>query len=62
MRRFESGQSVWISPVTCGQQLIEDEATIMDDLGDGYIVLQHTEREDSCGMGHFVQDIEVLAI
>lgn len=39
---------------------MEDEATIVDDLGDGYIVLQETEREPSYGMGHFVQDIEVL--
>jgi hypothetical protein len=40
---------------------VEDEAVIVDDLGDGYIVLQELERVPSYGMGHFVQDIEVAA-
>lgn len=51
---------MWVSPSVSGHQLIEDAATIVDDLGDGYIVLQESEREPSHGMGHFVQDIEVL--
>lgn len=62
MKRFESGQSVWVSPGLSGETVIEDEAVIVDDLGDGYIVLQATERVASFGMGHFVQDKEVLAM
>lgn len=58
-QRFAMGQSVWISPSANGQQLVEDEAVIVDDLGDGYIVLQESERVPSYGTGHFVQDIEV---
>jgi hypothetical protein len=58
-QRYATGQSVWVSPSASGHQLVEDEATIVDDLGDGYIVLQESERVPSCGMGHFVQDIEV---
>jgi hypothetical protein len=58
--RFESGQSVWISPCLSGEFVIEDEAIVMDDLGDGYIVLQVAERVPSYGSGHFVQDNEVL--
>ena len=59
-KRYKSGTSVWISPSASGQQLMEDAATIVDDLGDGYIVLQESERVPSHGMGHFVQDVEVL--
>lgn len=62
MKRFQLGQSVWVSPCTSGEWVIEDEGVIVDDLGDGYIVLQQLERKPSHGMGHFVQDIEVLAI
>jgi hypothetical protein len=62
LERYKSGQSVWISPNLSGEWVIEDEATIMDDLGDGYIVLQAMERHSSYGSGHFVQDIEVLAL
>lgn len=57
--RFQAGQSVWVSPSASGLQLVEDTATIVDDLGDGYIVLQESERVPSYGMGHFVQDVEV---
>lgn len=60
-QRYTAGQSVWVSPSGSGQQLVEDEAVIVDDLGDGYIVLQELERVPSYGMGHFVQDIEVAA-
>lgn len=59
-KRYESGQPVWISPSVSGHQLTDDEAVVLDDLGDGYIVLQESEREPSHGMGHFVQDVEVL--
>jgi hypothetical protein len=58
-KRFQAGQSVWVSPSASGHQLVEDTATIVDDLGDGYIVLQESERVSSHGMGHFVQDVEV---
>lgn len=59
-KRFDPGQSVWVDPVAGALQLIEDEAVVLDDLGDGYIVLQQSERMPSYGMVHFVQDIEVL--
>lgn len=61
-KRFAVGQSVWVSPAASGNQLVEDEATIMDDLDDGYVVLQVSERVPSYGMGHFAQDIEVWAM
>ena len=60
MGRFSVGQSVWISPGLSGEYVIEDEAIILDDLEDGYIVLQEMELIPSHGMGHFVQDREVL--
>jgi len=60
MGRFSVGQSVWISPGLSGEYVIEDEAIILDDLEDGYIVLQESELMPSHGMGHFVQDREVL--
>jgi hypothetical protein len=60
MGRFSVGQSVWISPGLSGEYVIEDEAIIVDDLEDGYIVLQESELMPSHGMGHFVQDREVL--
>lgn len=53
---------MWISPCFSAEWVIEDEAIVLDDLGDGYIVLQQLERLPSFGMGHFVQDIEVLAM
>ena len=33
---------------------------VLDDLDDGYLVLQDLERVPSYGSGHFVQDAEVL--
>jgi len=51
-----------VSPSASGELLVDDVATIMEDLDDGYVVLQATERVPSFGMGHFVQDIEVLAM
>ena len=62
MGRFTVGQSVWVSPSASGNMLVEDMAVIVDDLEDGYVVLQELERVPSFGMGHFVQDIEVLAM
>lgn len=62
MGRFTAGQSVWVSPSFSGEWVIEDEATILDDLDSGYIVLQELERHPSYGSGHYVQDIEVLAL
>lgn len=59
MRRFSSGQSVWVSPCASGTWVSEDEGVILEDLGDGYLVLQESERVPSFGAGHFVQDIEV---
>lgn len=61
-QRYTAGQSVWVSPSAGGQQLVEDEGVIVDDLGDGYIVLQESERVPSHGMGHFAQDIEVTTM
>lgn len=61
-KRFDPGQTVWLSPCASGLQVTEDEAIVVDDLGDGYIVLQQSERVPSYGMGHFVQDREVLAM
>lgn len=61
MGRYKSGQSVWVSPQVSRAYVIEDEAIIIDDLEDGYIVLQESELVPSHGMGHFVQDIEVLS-
>lgn len=61
MKRFESGQSVWISPCASKAWVVEDEAVVLDDLDCGYIVFQESERVPSHGMGHYVQDIEVRA-
>lgn len=60
MGRYKAGQCVWVSPSVSGLYVVEDEAVVMDDLGDGYIVLQEVERLPSYGCGHFVQDREVL--
>lgn len=60
MKRYKAGQGVWVSPCASGLWVIEDEAVVLDDLGDGYLVLQLTERAPSHGAGHFVQDREVL--
>lgn len=62
MKRFSAGQAVWINPAQSGAWVIEDEAVVLDDLGVGYIVLQESERIPSYGSGHYVQDIEVLAL
>jgi len=35
---------------------------ILEDLGDGYLVLQESERVPSYGAGHFVQDVELQHI
>ena len=59
--RFTKGQTVWISPCASGAWVCEDEAVILEDLQDGYLVLQEAERVASHGMGHFVQDREVEA-
>jgi hypothetical protein len=60
MKRYKAGQAVWVSPCASGQWVREDEAVVLDDLGDGYLVLQESERAPSHGGGHFVQDSEVL--
>lgn len=60
MERYKAGQGVWVSPCASGHWVIEDEAVVLDDLGDGYLVLQALERMPSHGAGHFVQDTEVL--
>lgn len=59
MERYAVGAAVWISPAKSGQWVVEDEAVIVDDLGDGYLVLQVSERIPSHGSGHFVTDVEV---
>jgi hypothetical protein len=61
-KRFTAGQVVWIAPCASGVWVIEDEAVVLDDLGDGYLVLQEAERVASHGAGHFVQDTEVQRI
>jgi hypothetical protein len=40
----------------------EDEGIVLDDLEDGYLVLQESERVPSHGAGHFVQDVELMAV
>jgi hypothetical protein len=62
MSRFTVGQSVWVSPCASGAFVREDEGIVLDDLGDGYLVLQETERVASHGAGHFVQDVELMAV
>jgi hypothetical protein len=59
MSRFVVGQVVWVSPCASGVFVCEDSGTVLDDLEDGYLVLQESERVPSHGAGHFVQDIEV---
>jgi len=59
MGRFIRGQAVWVSPCASGAWVSEDEGVILEDLGDGYLVLQESERVPSFGAGHFVQDVEV---
>jgi len=53
---------VWVAPCASGAWVSEDEGVILEDLGDGYLVLQESERVPSFGAGHFVQDIEVQRI
>lgn len=62
MGRFTAGQSVWVAPCASGAWVSEDEGVILEDLGDGYLVLQESEKVASYGAGHFVQDIEVQRI
>ena len=59
MNRFEIGDFVWVSPGESGDWLIEDEAVVLEDFGDGYRVLQESERVPSHGSGHFVLDSEL---
>ena len=53
---------VWVSPGESGEWLTDDEAVILEDFGDGYRVLQESERVPSYGSGHFVQDSEIEAV
>jgi hypothetical protein len=62
MKRYEVGDTVWISPDESGDWLVDDEAVILEDFGDGYRVLQESERVPSYGSGHFVQDSEIEAV
>jgi len=62
MGRFIVGQSVWVSPCASGAWVSDDEGVILEDLGDGYLVLQESERVPSYGAGHFVQDVELQHI
>ena len=62
VKRFVQGQAVWISPCASGRWVSEDEGVVLDELGDGYLVLQESERVPSFGAGHFVQDVEVQHI
>lgn len=59
MGRYSVGDVVWINPGESGEWLMEDEAVILEDFGDGYRVLQESERVPSYGSGHFVQDNEL---
>ena len=59
MTRYKAGDVVWISPCESGDWLIEDEAVVLEDFGDGYRVLQESERVPSYGSGHFVHDSEL---
>jgi hypothetical protein len=59
VRRFTSGEAVWIEPAGSGEWLVDDEAVILEDLGCGYLVLQATERVPSYGQGHYVCDTEL---
>lgn len=59
MTRYKAGDVVWVSPDESGDWLTEDEAIILEDFGDGYRVLQESERVPSYGSGHFVQDSEL---
>lgn len=61
-RRFNSGEAVWVSPSVSGEWLSDDEATVLEDLGTGYIVLQASERVSSYGLGHFVCDMELAVL
>lgn len=62
MQRYKVGDVVWISPDDSGDWLVEDEAVILEDFGDGYRVFQESERVPSYGSGHFVQDSEIEAV
>lgn len=59
MGRYSVGDVVWINPGESGDWLTEDEAVVLEDFGDGYRVLQESERVPSYGSGHFVQDSEI---
>jgi hypothetical protein len=57
--RFVEGDTVWISPNGSADVLADDEATVLEDVGTGYIVIQEDELEPSGGLGWFVSDVEV---
>lgn len=59
MGRHKVGDVIWVSPAQSGEWLTEDEALVLEDFGDGYRVLQESERVPSYGSGHFVQDSEL---
>lgn len=61
-RRFRTGETVWVSPSVSGHWLCDDEATVIEDLGAGYLVHQTSERVPSNGLGHFVCDLELAAL
>lgn len=60
--RFVEGDIVWVSPAGSGDVLADDEATVVEDLGTGYIVLQDSEVGDSGGLGWFADDTEVESL
>lgn len=57
--RFVKGDTVWVSPADSGYWLTDDEATVLEDVGSGYLVLQAAERIPSYGQGHYVCDVEL---
>lgn len=61
-RRFSKGEAVWVSPSVSGQWVSDDEATVIEDLGTGYLVLQDSELVPSYGLGHFVCDLELSVL
>jgi hypothetical protein len=60
--RFVTGDTVWIKAGCSGDVLADDEATVIEDVGTGYIVLQDSEVGDSGGMGWFADDTEVESL
>jgi hypothetical protein len=60
--RFAKGDTVWVSPTDSGYWLTDDEATVLEDVGSGYLVLQAAERVSSYGQGHYVCDAELSGL